>query len=410
MKAMQSHHERRQPREAFSLVEMLIVLAIIGVLASLSFVLLGKSGEAAREAATKTGLKILNAAIRERIEAFHDLTASGLYQDPDTPTKMKNRLFRAEVEKFMYLYRRGGGNMPRFFDQQAEIYVRKTMFKSLFPQRLEDMYGYNGVLDGYPNVVDDSPILARMYNTSGTAITGSWMQQNIDSDLTESSELLYLVLTSGDVFGLPPSDLDGIDQSLIGDTDADGNLEFLDAWGKPLQFYNWPTRLVKDDGANFTGTLTVANPNSPPATLTFPTTPLLISNLPNVDSTVGTTVTAQQNRNRVDRDPDDVLRVLSYVVAQNPLRVSFNLRGSGAAYPAVPFTPAGFHDANTYSSPLLVSPGPDGDLGLYLPTDNPNLLGAPAGTDANHLARVIATEAGCQALGDNLTNLQRGPN
>ncbi len=65
-------NDKRFLREAFSLVEMLIVISIIAILASLSFVMLGRSGEAAREASTKAALKILNASIRERLEAYQD--------------------------------------------------------------------------------------------------------------------------------------------------------------------------------------------------------------------------------------------------------------------------------------------------------------------------------------------------
>lgn len=400
MEARQKSDDRRRPREAFSLVEMLVVIAIIAIMASMAFVVLGRTGEAAREASTKSALKILNASIRERLEAYHDLTASMIYSDPDTPAKTKNRLFRSEYERFLSLYRRVYPNPPQFFEQPAEVYVRKTMFKSLFPQRIEDLYGYNGVLDG-STLIDDSPILARMFDrSSGSAvpITGSWYQRNIDDDRTESSELLYLVLTSGDIYGLPTSDLDGIDQGLIGDTDNDGNLEFLDAWGQPLQFYNWPTRLIKDNGATYSGFITVNSTN-------YPTARLLISNLPNPDSNGGA-VSAIQSRSRIDRDPDDVLRWMG--LSGNPLRSAFNL-SAGTPYAAVPLAPAGFHDPNTYSSPLIVSAGPDGVLGLYLPTATPNLFGASNSNAVNHLARVIPTEEACQGLTDNITNLQRGP-
>ncbi len=86
---------------------------------------------------------------------------------------------------------------------------------------------YNGVLDGYPNVVDDSPLLARMFNVSGSPVAGSWIQQNIDDESTESLNCCNLVLTAGDVFGLTTSDLDGIDQSLIGTQIA---MEIWSSW------------------------------------------------------------------------------------------------------------------------------------------------------------------------------------
>ena len=44
-------------RAAFSLVELLVVIAIMAILAGISYALLGQSGAAAREAATKAGMR-----------------------------------------------------------------------------------------------------------------------------------------------------------------------------------------------------------------------------------------------------------------------------------------------------------------------------------------------------------------
>ena len=267
------------------------------------------------------------------------------------------------------------------------------MFKSLFPQRIEDLFGYNGTSDNGGG--DDSPMLARMYQ-SGAVRPTSWLGRNITSAGADSSELLYLTLTEGDVYGLPPSEIDGIDKNLIGDSDSDGNLEFLDGWGRPLQFYNWPTRLIKDDGATFTGTVTVSG-NA------YPTASLLISNLPQVQSAGA--VSSTKNRSRIDRDPEDPLQSLYpgrsgyFVLYSASVTSTFNLQSPSGVIAAQRFHTNAYHDPNTATMPLVVSAGPDGDLGLYLPTVS----------GANRLARVIATVDDCQALGDNLTNQQRGP-
>ena len=34
----------------------------------------------------------------------------------------------------------------------------------------------------------------------------------------------------------------------VADTDDDGLLEFVDAWGEPLRFYRWPTRMIDKAG------------------------------------------------------------------------------------------------------------------------------------------------------------------
>ena len=386
--------EPQPPRAGFSLVELLVVMAIIAILSSLSFVVLGRTGEAAREASTRTALRILSGALRERVDAFHEITASATQVDPDMPILKNTRLFRDTVEAFnrwFALYNPPHPLQPH--PLAAEAYVRKTMFKSLFPQRIEDLFGYNGTSDNGGG--DDSPMLARMYQ-SGTVRPTSWLGRNITTAAADSSELLYLTLTEGDVYGLPPSEIDGIDKNLIGDTDGDGNMEFLDGWGRPLQFYNWPTRLIKDDGATFTGTVTVSG-------TAYPTASLLISNLPQVQSAGA--VSSTKNRSRIDRDPEDPLQSLYpgrsgyFVLYSASVTSTFNLQSPSGVIAAQRFHTNAYHDPNTATMPLVVSAGPDGDLGLYLPTVS----------GANRLARVIATVDDCQALGDNLTNQQRGP-
>jgi prepilin-type N-terminal cleavage/methylation domain-containing protein len=425
--------EQRSQREAFSLVEMMIVIAIIAIMASLAFVVLGKSGEAAREASTTTIIRILATALREREEAFNDLTASTVYQDPDTPTRQKNGLFRSKVAEFSVWYAAGTGTT--ISPDLAEIYVRKTMFKSLFPQRRRDLYGYDGVpqeINGFP---DDSPLLTRMYS-GGARIADSWLGRGLvtptntpiplnaaneylstntrDNAATESSELLYLTLSEGDVYGLPPTELDGIDKNMIGDTDGDGNLEFLDGWGRPLQFYNWPTRLLKDDGAVYWGNLEIpANSGT-----FYPTASLLIAALPPPGPAVPSSSPRRPEPGTLDkhplyRDPDDITRsmlrwnlygtpptisAVSSLAAPNFTITRVTPSGSTSTT-AQGFRPTWYHDANTPSRPMIVSAGPDDELGLYLPTE----------PGENRLARVIFTQEACESLGDNITNLQRGP-
>jgi hypothetical protein len=192
-----------------------------------------------------------------------------------------------------------------------------------------------------------------------------------DDDQAESAELLYLILTSGDVFGLPPADLDGMDQGLIGDTDNDDNLELLDGWGKPLQFYNWPTRFFKaDTAAGYTAT-------------DYANASILVSGLP-----AATAPTSQ--RAMMIRDPGDNSKLLNgYFTA--------NITLTGRPREAMPISAAWFHDRNSFYVTLIVSAGPDNSLGMELPNSTASAF--------SHLGLV----SNAADLADNISNRQKGP-
>ncbi|WP_206107865.1 type II secretion system protein [Paludisphaera rhizosphaerae] len=63
---------------------------------------------------------------------------------------------------------------------------------------------------------------------------------------TARSEMLYALLVEGQ--GLLGSifNADDFSDREVKDTDGDGLPEFVDAWGKPLQFYRWPTLYHSD--------------------------------------------------------------------------------------------------------------------------------------------------------------------
>ncbi|WP_437225247.1 type II secretion system protein [Planctomicrobium sp. SH661] len=233
---------RRQPdawkfsrHRGFTMVELLVVIGIIALLVTISVAAIAPLLGNAKVAATKTTLNQLGRMVDERIQS--------LLESDRVETQSKN------IKKGFDASRSPGvAPMPQTV---ADSIAKMHVYRSFFPQRKEDMYG----LDGIPDTNDDSPLLTAM-RSGGNWIPDSWGARNeakydsVLSPAAESSELLYLFLSQGGAGGISSSlNVDQINPKHIGDTDNDGNLEFVDAWGHPLQFFNWPTELFQNAAA-----------------------------------------------------------------------------------------------------------------------------------------------------------------
>ncbi len=93
--------------------------------------------------------------------------------------------------------------------------------------------GYDGIDNDGNGYIDD---LAE----SGLSLAAVEAKMALHTHKSARSEMLYALL----VEGLSPLGsvftADDFTAREVGDTDGDGLLEFIDAWGEPLQFYRWP--------------------------------------------------------------------------------------------------------------------------------------------------------------------------
>jgi prepilin-type N-terminal cleavage/methylation domain-containing protein len=169
---------------------------------------------------------------------------------------------------------------------------------------------------------------------------------NTKSSQADSAEVLYHLVTQRQFFGTAPEDAGQFNAAEIGDTDGDGRKEFVDSWGQPIVFYLYPTRLIKPDGTNIDR-----------AKARY----LFRSLLPN---------------DRLNEDPDDPFGVLFTLIDVNNNNMIDN-----AEQTLLQNFEKLWHTFGTYHTPLIVSAGPDGALGLYEPYEDPLLgrLAAPKG-------------------------------
>ena len=356
------------------MVELLVVITIIAILISISYVVLADSLERARVDATRATIRQLDSALQERIEAL---------------SRVNMRSQAVDLQQRYNAY--SGPNDPPFMPLEvAEIIVRKDRYRAALPQRLEDLWG----LDGVPGGGDDSPL----WNV-WMSRTGFSARDEAAPDPLESSELLLLALTEGSVFGTTPLPLDQLNPRHVRDANGNGLPEIYDDWGQPIRFYNWPTRLVRSNGtgageASAPPSVPVVNHDLSAAYFSAVVLPLM-SDAPRTSSDLAFNVYSHP----LNQDPVDQTGALT--ATQNATDPGLGRQSFGLAFRpnlAMPLTEGFYHTFDTWYVPLIVSSGPDERLGL----NEPALAG-----DAPQRPAEVADPTQLDSLYDNLTNRQR---
>jgi prepilin-type N-terminal cleavage/methylation domain-containing protein len=191
-----------EARRAFTLVELMVVIVIIGVLSSLTLAGLAGVRQRAREDKTKNTIRKIDAVIRPMYESYRTRrvsVAAGL-QPRD-----------AAVEKLRKLRLVMTREMP---DSWADVGTRV----------LRDV----DVL---------TPTAWRYYN--------AW-ESTGPTDLYGPAETLHMILAIG---GFEPDALEMFRPDEIGDIDGDRAPEFLDGWNRPIMFIRWPIDAAPPAGA-----------------------------------------------------------------------------------------------------------------------------------------------------------------
>jgi prepilin-type N-terminal cleavage/methylation domain-containing protein len=413
-------------RRGFTLIELLIVMSIILFLMSAVVVVIGNTITGAREAATRATITKINGLIQQRVEAFqrsldrsdkqalNDRTQAFLMGTPAQPGPLTS----------------SPGGMPfklvnNASDRTWAVLGRKLLFLQNFPQSFREVGGFDDLSASPPQVTgvpgtmldDDSDGVINFYGNGFPDVDefgkgtnhvdvlafgdvlrqkGSNLQPLRHTPGTESSELMYILLTQAKLFGVPPVDGNEFTSAEVRDTDGDGLLEFIDAWEQPLRFYRWPTQLLRcgedlnDDGnldtspinedLNGNGTL------DPPGfrSLVNPVyANLLDGSLPSI----------KKKDPVLMRDPDDSFGLISSQLLKFGSPSATVEASRRQRFEQV------FHTAETYHHLLIVSSGADKQLGIYEPGDRGN---------GGHLARLINRgDPGSNPINDNLTNRRR---
>ncbi|MEY2724145.1 MAG: hypothetical protein RLZZ458_12 [Planctomycetota bacterium] len=401
----------RTARHGFTLVELLIVIAIIAVLMGLSLSVMSGLTSQAEQEATNATIRKIDALLQQRIEGF-------------------NRAFKGtRLEAASGIISASLANQKIFGvrDEVKEILAKKRAMRFEFPQRFAERL----VEEHGANLDSPTPEVAGMPNSIFLAIAAPAARQRLadigitaptDTDLknhpeegvatrfakhrpeTESAELLYFALTASTSYGVPPVDTDYFTNREVADTDGDGLPEFIDAWGRPLRYYRWPTRLIDITAPNpFQPSLANESDNTDTRAIVGAERQLTSLLVRGMTPPPITMPNGAVPRDLLLIDPDDPVGRLYSELER--------LDGTnGKPLFATEYNEANYHTPETFHAPLIVSAGPDESLGLREPSETDlssgifGNLAQLAGTTVQNpqpSSRVI------DALTDNISNLNR---
>jgi len=394
-------------RDGFTLIEILIVMAIISILMAGLGVTISKMATQAKEAQTIATLRKIDGLIIERmqgLERAYDGRDFRLYIE-----RIKERLVKGDPAN-------GVPQLHGLADGAVAAAARKDFARDFFPQRfleMTDVKNSSGqfIPDGVPDKIQFDEVyrsrlawgVAPAGPLAGTTVPFKDLNGNGALDpgepyhdpVTQSSALLYFALTRLEIFGVPAVGTDAFLTQEVADTDGDGMPEFVDGWGRPLRFYRWPTRLFKPYGlfgADQQPGIATVDDNGNGAADVLASGALDHDEIgwPGSDDVVIPPVVRQHagyyfrglprppvtpppplppvpvlgDYDLLNEDPDDPYGALMAEVKRMAASGIFVLQNVSESR---------YHTLDTFHKPLVVSAGEDGYLGLYEPFHNEDL-------------------------------------
>lgn len=241
----------------FTLLELLLVIAIMAVLTTMSLAVMNSASEDSKGAATQATLSKVESLMRVQVEAFEvrrlpirttDLGTGIPDTDPVKLVMMRNRKDQLIADMIC-------AEMPRPYDTTGNGSYMPVSNCNGTSQR---------ELGAYPveNMPSIPAVLMTKLQASPPAMVNRWRKifadNNAKSNFNLPAEYLYEIVRGIDFDGV--SGLESIGQSSIGDSDQDGFLEIVDAWGAPLDFQILQLNASKEfgkevyrDGTGFVG-------------------------------------------------------------------------------------------------------------------------------------------------------------
>jgi prepilin-type N-terminal cleavage/methylation domain-containing protein len=233
---------------AFTLVEVLVVLVLISILASMVLTAVNGVTNTARQARTRSIIATIDSVLQEQLETYKYRPLAVTIPDFSTPLNpslsyevMPNEAARVRLIMIRDLMRMELPDKVRDVRSANGAIVPPTLITAAVDKVIEDN-GRIRLARSNTGNLSERVSLAVNWHTTGNLpakYMGYFRRTNPNwTPQHQGAECLYLILASTYVAGTPA--IDAIPSSNIADTDGDGVPEILDGWGRPLGFIRWP--------------------------------------------------------------------------------------------------------------------------------------------------------------------------
>ena len=248
-----------QTRNAFTLIELLVVISIIGFMSGMFVVAYRGAAQEANTQKTRTTIQKISDVLNSRMEEYSSYplvlkTPLGFPLPPNTapdnpgvapppPDFASSKTLLLERARLLCLRELVAMEMPDHPDdfKWSDKWVTNQTMKSFLnsvPKTIPTGLVVPTMTVPQPVSVRNQPtsrvfgLARKLTSANGRPIPG-WQTVNANA------ELLYLVVEDSELNGSSAIELFGASET--GDTDGDGLKEFIDAFGKPIQWVRWPT-------------------------------------------------------------------------------------------------------------------------------------------------------------------------
>ena len=257
---MTKFHKKSNSNSGFTLVELLLVISILAVLASLSLVVIAGAQTDARRSATQSRISLVQSMLQQRVDDFQVRRIPlKLFEfesfDPATnqfetiirsdARELRNRILleyiKTEMPRSVLDVARDINNDRSFPSQGTRVENSPSLFE--FFENAIDSEQLIHEEDNSPtdprNILTELAVRFPSFASRFLRANGNYPDDIGPSDpllaeITTSSEYLYLILQMTDYQGTPAIEFLG--GQAFGDTDSDGYQEIVDAFGFPISF------------------------------------------------------------------------------------------------------------------------------------------------------------------------------